>query len=370
MNGNLSVILLDENLHSRWKEYVASHPHSAFSHHLGWKNIIEKTYGHKTYYMVAVRVEEEERSVAGVLPLVHIKHPLLTNNLVSLPFLDYGGILADNPEAENSLLAEAIRLARSLRVRSIELRHLEPIFSLKSNGEDKTASMAETKFLDWSIHVRSHKVRMLLALPSSSEMLMKSFKSKLRSQIHKPIKEGLVSKVGGEELVDDFYEVFSTNMRDLGSPVHSKELIVNVLHQFRQVAKIVMIYRNETPVACSLMIGFKDTMSNPWASSLLEYRELSPNMLLYWTMLEYASNRGFKFFDFGRSSVDEGTYHFKEQWGAKPLPLAWYYISNGRRFDSMGTDKTKFNKAISCWQKLPVPITKVIGPMIRKYISL
>jgi serine/alanine adding enzyme len=370
MNGNPSVILLDESLHSGWNEYVTSHPQGLFSHHLGWKSIIEKTYGHKTYYMVAVRFEEKERSVVGVLPLVHLKHPFLTNSMISLPFLDCGGILADNPEVENSLLEEAIRLARSLKVRSVELRHLEPIFSLKSNGGDEAVSMVGPDFPDWSVQVRSHKVRMLLALPSSSEILMKSFKSKLRSQIHRPIKAGLISKVGGEELVDDFYKVFSTNMRDLGSPVHSKELIVNVLRQFQQVAKIAMIYRNETPVACSLMTGFKNTMSNPWASSLLEYRELSPNMLLYWTMLEYASNQGFTFFDFGRSSVDEGTYHFKEQWGAKPLPLAWYYISNGRRFDSMGTDKTKFSKAISCWQKLPVPVTKVIGPMIRKYIGL
>jgi serine/alanine adding enzyme len=392
MDRNLSVILLENNLHAAWNDYVALHPHSMFSHHLGWKTIIERTYGHKTYYLLALRLNDlvpnaktterlnnpinssnptnPSNIIVGVLPLVHLKHPLFGNSLISMPFLDHGGILADSLEAERSLLAEAVRLAGSLRAQSVELRHLDPISLAKANGMDEAIPMSGAGIAGWSIRVRSHKFRMLLSLSPSSELLMKSFKSKLRSQIHKPIKEGLASKVGGQELVDDFYKVFSTNMRDLGSPVHSKELIVNVLRQFREVAKIVMIYRNETPVACSLMIGFKDTMSNPWASSLLEYRELSPNMLLYWTMLEYASNQGFTFFDFGRSSVDEGTYHFKEQWGAKPLPLAWYYISNGRRFASMGTDKTKFGKAISCWQKLPVPVTKVIGPMIRKYISL
>jgi FemAB-related protein (PEP-CTERM system-associated) len=211
---------------------------------------------------------------------------------------------------------------------------------------------------------------MLLPLPTSSEILMRSFKSKLRSQIQKPKKEGLVSRIGGEDLVDDFYKVFSTHMRDLGSPVHSKKFIANILLHFRHEARITLVYHNDDPVACGLMIGFKGTMSNPWASSLLEYRELSPNMLLYWTMLEYASNHDFKVFDLGRSSVGEGTYHFKEQWGAKSVPLYWHQISNGHPFESNGLEKANFSKAISLWQKLPVPVTKILGPRIRKYIPL
>ena len=113
---------------------------------------------------------------------------------------------------------------------------------------------------------------------------MKSFKSKLRSQIKKPIKEGLEAKVGGPELLEDFYKVFLINMRDLGSPVHSKKLMQNVLVAFLDKAKIIVVYKDRDPLACSLIIEFNDTLENPWASSLREYSRLSPNMLLYWTM--------------------------------------------------------------------------------------
>ena len=119
------------------------------------------------------------------------------------------------------------------------------------------------------------------------------------------------------------------------------------------------------------MVGFRDTLENPWASSLREYSRLSPNMLLYWTMLEYACDNGYSYFDFGRSSPDEGTYKFKKQWGAEPIPLHWHYILlNGQPIIEETSEKSKFEKAIHFWKKLPVRVTKIIGPMIRKNIGL
>jgi len=211
---------------------------------------------------------------------------------------------------------------------------------------------------------------MLLELPESSDVLMESFRSKLRSQIKKPLKEGLYAKVGGLELLDDFYSVFSTNMRDLGSPVHSKKLMLNILMELQE-SRIVTIYKDAQPLAASMVIGFKDTLKNPWASSLRGYSKLSPNMLLYWAMLEYACNSGFKYFDFGRSSPEEGTYKFKEQWGGEQVALNWHYISlDGQPIDPETWGKSKFEKAIKLWKKLPIPITTTIGPRIRKYIGL
>ena len=224
---------------------------------------------------------------------------------------------------------------------------------------------------NWVFQTRSHKVRMLLHLPESSDTLMKSFKAKLRSQIKKPMKDGLTAKVGQSEYLEEFYDIFCVNMRDLGSPVHSIKLIENVLQKFRDRARIFLVHKNGTPLAGSVALGFKDVLQNPWASSLREYQRLNPNMLLYWTMLEYACNHGYSLFDFGRSSPDEGTYKFKKQWGARPETLHWHYLSlNGNVFTEETPEKSRFARAIEYWKKLPVPLTKIIGPMIRKHIGL
>jgi len=305
--------------------------------------------------------------ILGVLPLVHFKHVISGNALVSLPFVDGGGIIADSGPVEENLLAEAIRLGRAVGASTLELRH-ERVLGSCSDARllPNEASLGLPK-----ITARSDKVRMLLDLPTSSKVLVASFKSKLRSQINKPLRAGLTTAVGGLELLEDFYRVFLVNMRDLGSPVHSMELMRHVLGEFSECSRIFVVYLSGEPVASALVIGFDKVLRNPWASSLRKYATLSPNMLLYLRMLEYACDEGYRVFDFGRSTVGEGTYKFKEQWGAVPVPLHWYYLSlRGKLLDPHSSGAKRLEVARYYWRKLPLIVTKLVGPRIRKHISL
>jgi len=326
----------------------------------GWKNVIEKTYGHKTHYLMAV---DPKNTIAGILPLVHLKHFIFGNNLTSIPYFDMCGVLANDVQIEETLFNQAIKLGHTLKVDSIDLRHTHPLSWL--NQIDQKDS---TTTFQYNNH---DKVRMVLELPETSELLMKSFNSKFRNKIKRPIKAGLKCKIGGIELLNDFYTVFTINMRDLGSPVHSKRFIENVLNEFSNKAKLGIVYKDNQPISCIMVIGFKNVLANPWASALREYSNLRANTLQYWTMLEYACDNSYIFFDFGRSSPDEGTYKFKQKWGAEPIPLHWYNISmNDQVADTASSKKSKFDKAIKFWQKMPVGVTKILGPFVRKYISL
>lgn len=336
-----------------WDAYVRKHPQGSLFHLFGWADVMRGAYGHAAYFLML----HSGQRILGVLPIVHLRHAIFGNGLVSLPFLDGGGILADGREAEESLLAEVIRLGKQVGARYVELRHERALESCGST----------------SLHVttRSDKVRMLLRLPSSSQMLLKSFKSKLRSQINRALKEKFTPRVGGLELLEDFYKVFLVNMRDLGSPVHSVKLMRHCLMAFPEHARIIVVYRATEPVAAAVVIGFGSVLRNPWASSLRKYALLGPNMVLYLRMLEYACDHGYEVFDFGRSSPGEGTYRFKEQWGAAPEPLYWHYLSlDGRMPDPEDAGKARFETATRCWQKLPLIVTRIIGPRIRKHISL
>jgi serine/alanine adding enzyme len=361
-----------------WDGYVRQHPDASLFHLFGWRDVIHATYGHKTHYLILTSRDEGGRvgaegvkstvqKILGVLPVVHLKHALFGNCLVSMPFLDGGGILADSREAEESLLSEVVALGRKIGASSIELRHERPLAS----GNDLRVSCGEASPDTLQATTRTDKVRMLLNLPGSSDLLMKSFKSKLRSQISKPLKEGLTSVTGGVELLDEFYRVFLVNMRDLGSPVHSMRLMRNVLDEFSKCSRIVVVYKGKQPVAAAFVVGFNQVLRNPWASALRAYAALSPNMLLYLRMLEYACDNAYHTFDFGRSTAGEGTYKFKEQWGASPAPLYWHYFSlDGKVPNPEGLGKGKFEKAIRYWQRLPLFVTRIIGPSIRKHISL
>lgn len=304
-----------------------------------------------------------------------------------MPFLNYGGILADNQQAEMALLSEAVKLAQKLRASTLELRHLHPLSCLNGlnsvhsvNGstaarQHRTMDVVPLAEINPSNPItfttRTHKLRMLLQLPGSGDELFKSYNAKLRSQIRRPQKEGMDSVIGGIELLDDFYKVFSVNMRDLGSPVHSKNLFKQILNHFGEDARIGIVNYKGQPVAAGMIIRFKNLIEIPWASSLRRYNQFSPNMLLYWSFLEYACNNGHQYFDFGRSTPGEGTHKFKEQWGAKPYPIYWHNIVlNGGPATENKSEKSRFDTATRYWQKLPLPISNALGPLIRKRISL
>src|SRR2546426_9093955 len=88
-----------------WDEYVRDHPDASLFHMFGWRDVFHRTYGHTTYYLMACNEEMDAASriaegrrhsaerVLGVLPVVHFKHTIFGNWLVSSPFVDGGGML-------------------------------------------------------------------------------------------------------------------------------------------------------------------------------------------------------------------------------------------------------------------------------------
>lgn len=340
----MSVRLYKKEDRVRWDEYVMRSDSSSGYHSIGWKNLIESVFGHKTFYLLS---EDGGGNINGILPLVHMKGLIFGNFMVSIPYFNYGGICSDDPRAGRELLDEAVLIAEREKAAHIELRQTEQL----KNG----------------LPVKTSKVSMLLDLPTSPEVLFKGFSSKLRSQIRRPEKEGMVTKIGGVEELEGFYHVFSINMRDIGTPVYPKEFFKSILNNFPENVFICTVYYASKPVASGFLTTFKERLEIPWASALRRYNQYSPNMLLYWSCLKFACEQGYKIFDFGRSTPGGNTFRFKEQWGAKPVQLYWHYwMKNERALPELNPNNPRFQLAIKIWQRLPVGLTKVVGPMIVK----
>jgi len=382
-----------------WDEYVCSQEGCSVYHCAGWQNAIRKAYGHCSYRFAVLKSPSGGRGSrvitakppvgevidrgrpsgpVAVLPLVHMSHRFFGNQLVGMPFCDSGGSLGGGRTARRLIIARSLQLAEDLRATTVELRQYAPLDALHGEvgeecpcqGGDLEPS-ATTGPWKWARLEKGRKVRMLLDLPGSSRVFEQSLRAKLRSQIRKPMKEGLTVRVGGLELLRDFYGVFVENMRDIGSPVHSIRFPHEVLTNYGGAARIFVVYLKDVALAGSVTLGFNEVLSNPWTSSLRRYSRLAPNMLLYWSMLEYACENGYRQFDFGRSTVGEGTYRFKEQWGARPEPLYWYRFTRGdAKPRALDRDSGSMSRAVEIWKRLPLPVTRVLGPRIRRYISL
>jgi serine/alanine adding enzyme len=337
-SGSLKIT---QNLTSEeWDDYVTQHPNATIYNTSAIKKVIEDTFRHPCHYLAAI---DNNREIHGILPLVEMKSRLFGHFMTSLPFFNYGGLLTSNPDAENSLLNETTKLTKESGVNHIELRHT-------SNHID--------------LPCKSEKVAMLLNLPKTSEQLWSDLGTKLRAQIKKGQKSNHTVKIGREEVISDFYDVFSRNMRDLGTPVYPISLFSNMIKHCPS-ARIVVIYIDKLPVSTGFLLGWQNTMEIPWASTLRKANKVDANMVLYWEILKFTINAGYRIFDFGRSSRNAGTYAFKKQWGAKPHDLFWHYsLTNNQDLPKINPDNPKYKLIISLWKKLPLKITHILGPII------
>lgn len=325
-----------------WEHFVAQSGDDAGYHAWGWQQVFEKAFGHKPVYLIARRGE----TVAGVLPLVEIRSRLFGNTLTSLPFLNYGGVIADAPDAADALAAEAKAAAEARRCDHVEMRHVGAQFP--------------------GLPSKCHKVSMRLALKPN---MWESLDRKVRNQIRKAEKSNLVVERGGEELLGDFYKVFARNMRDLGTPVYSRRLFEEVLRTFPHRSLLHVVRLNGEAVAAGFTYRTDTMVQLPWASSIREFNPLCANVLLYWDAIQFAQSSGAGTFDMGRSTPNEGTFKFKAQWGAAPVPLHWeYHLLTQAEMPNVSPANPKFQLAIALWQKLPVSLTLRVGPMIVRAI--
>lgn len=327
---------------AEWDAFVTSRPEAHGYHEWAWRDVIANSFGHRGVYFMA----RSRGVVTGVLPLVEMKSPLFGHFLTSLPFVNYGGVLADAPAAARALAAAAAGHARARGCRHVELRHVDRRFP--------------------DLPVRQHKVTMRLPLAPG---MWERFDRKVRNQIRKAEKSGLTAERGDDRLLPEFYAVFAHNMRDLGTPVYGRRLFEEVVAAFGSRVRIVVVRRGGQPIAAALTYRTRALTEVPWASSLRELNPLCPNHLMYWRAIEWAIEDGCTTFDFGRSTPHEGTYNFKSQWGAEPTPLHWEYsYLAGGHVPDQGPTNPKFQRAIAAWRRMPLWVANTIGPRIARAI--
>jgi serine/alanine adding enzyme len=328
----------------RWNRFVESDPRSTFCHQYGWKQIMRDVLGHESLYLAAI---DDAGALRGILPLVRVRS-ILGHYLVSLPFLNDGGPLGDHV-ARQSLVEHAAGEAIKSGAGLLELR---------ARSE-----------LPGPVTPTYRKISVQLMLPSSVEELWKTtLRKKLRTQIRRPLKEGMLFRCGAGEL-EGFYKVFARNMRDLGTPVLPRAFFENGAKAFGSRMLFAAVYTSAgIPVAGACCLLWRDELEVTWASSVREFNRMSPNMLLYSQLMEEAIARRVTIFNFGRCSPGGSTHRFKQQWGGSDVPLPWPSWSRNPDVGVPSADRPLYHLAVTAWRHLPLAIANRVGPVLARLL--
>jgi FemAB-related protein (PEP-CTERM system-associated) len=332
---------------AEWDAFVASRPGASHYHRSGWGRVIHEAFRQRPLY----RIARSNAGIEGVLPLVAFANPVFGRYLVSVPFLNRGGLLTATDRARDALLEDARALVAETRSTFCELRHVEGV--------------------DPDLPARETKVSMSMAVDCEEEELWKAIGAKVRNLVRKAEKGGLTVREGNPVTeLDRFYDVFARNMRDLGTPVYDRAFFREIFREFPEDARLTLVEAEGKVVAAAgICVAGPALTEIHWAASRREFLRQSPNMLLYWEAISHAARQGVKEFCFGRSTKGSGPYRFKKQWGAVATRLRWeYLLPEGGSLPGLNPDNPKFRLAVGLWKKLPLPLTRLLGPPIVRHL--
>lgn len=328
-----------------WDAFVRSAPGGSPFHLIAWKRAVESAFGHRPHYLMAVR----GGGLEGVLPLFEVRGLFGGRGLVSVPYGVYGGICASVAPARRALVEAARELSRRLGAEYVELRH-RPTQQLE---ELPTKSL----YVTFSRPVSANDEENLTAIPR-----------KQRRMTRQGLKHGLRAEVGLHHL-DAFWHVYAHSVHALGSPVFPRRLFRAIAHEFGKECELLTVWKDERMVSGVLALYYEDQALPYYGGALSDALPYAVNDFMYWELMCHVAKAGCRTFDFGRSREGTGAYHFKRHWGFEPVPLPYQYIlAGGREMPNVSPSNPKMRLAVKTWKRLPLPLTKVVGPLLTRYL--
>ena len=157
----------------------------------------------------------------------------------------------------------------------------------------------------------------------TEEELLANFHQKWRYNIRLAERKGVTVRSCGKEMVPAFSDLMlTTGVRD-GFVTRKPEYFAAMLDNLGEHARLYMAFDpNDTPIAGTLAIHYGDKVWYLYGASSNEHRNLMPNYLLQWRMIQWAVETNCRIYDFrgvsGDVSEDNplyGLFRFKQGFG-------------------------------------------------------
>ena len=317
-----------------------------------WVKFVEKVYGYSVYRFEIRKGTE----ITGLLALMHVRHPIFGNYLVTAPFGSYGGFFYSSKNAQKALLNRARALSKELDVDYINVRFL--------NGE----LVPPDGWIQNPIYATY-----LADLAPNPESLLNTYGSDHRNHIRKSLKKGFSIRYGRLELLDDAYEGLARSMHELGSPYHNKAYLRAMAESLGDTVEFAVLYGpNKDLAGAGVFISQGHVVSNLHANVLRRFRRDYAGEYLYWSVITRYCQKGFRIFDMGRSLLGSGNEIFKSKWKPRKQLLAYWYSFRGdisAQLPELNQKNPKFRAAIWVWKHLPAIIVRTLGPPLIKGLA-
>jgi FemAB-related protein (PEP-CTERM system-associated) len=340
-----AIRLLDTATREKWDAFVETCPGATFFHRAGWQDVIRNSFGHDTHFFLSEQGDE----ITGVLPLTEIRSLLFGHALISNAFSVSGGPVGVDEAACQALDARALTLFQGGNASYLEYRSATRTRSSWATRDNLYAGFSGP-------------------LAADEAENLKQIPRKQRAVVRKAGEAGLTWRIDDD--VDTLHELYAISVHNLGTPVFSKLYFQNLIRVFAPNCDILTVSHGGKAVAAVLSFYFRDRVMPFYTGSLPEARKLGANDLMYWQLMRHGAARGARVFDFGRSKVGTGPYHFKKNWGFTPQPIAHQFLMKpGVAMPDHNPLNPRYRTKIALWKRLPLAVANRLGPIIVRNIG-
>jgi len=258
------------------------------------------------------------------MPFMEVDSPLTGHRWVSLPFSDFCTPLCRDPMALNALVEYLVCQNRQRAIPRVEIHAALP-------GGDRV--FHATSFV-WS----------RVKLSASPDATLKACdKTRVREPVRAAARRGVeVHQCTGKSGLYTFYDMLAETHRRLGAPVQPQRFFSLVWDRLieRGLGFLLLAYKDGTPIAGTLYLHYGGMLTAKYNASRLEFWGLRPNHLVYWSGIKWGCENGYRYFDFGRTEIDnQNLRDFKQGWGAEEEPLPYATISDRKPKLSSGRSR-------------------------------
>jgi serine/alanine adding enzyme len=300
---------------ARWDRFVRNHPFGWLTHLSSWKKVLESSFSHMKGYYPAL-VDPYSSEIRAALPVFEVKSWLTGRRMVSIPWATLSDPLVTCREEFALLSAEVQELSKRLGAGHVEIRTLH------------TTSLVQ----DGRVQERPHYIHHYLNLDSNLDLddLMKSFhRTCVQQRIRRAQSRNIALRIGdSEEDLRILYAFHLKNRRKNSLPPQPYLFFKNIWETLlpEQRISLLIAEHDGQPIAVLLLFKFKDRMSAEVAHMDDNYRNLSPNIFLFWEAILQAVREGYKLFDFGRTApTNHPLLAFKSRWGTHVSDITTFY---------------------------------------------
>jgi CelD/BcsL family acetyltransferase involved in cellulose biosynthesis len=276
----MRIIELSEKDRPAWDAYVMNSGHGLPMHLSGWREVMSKAYGYETHFLMA----KEGETIAGVLPLFFVRSILVGNSAMTMP----GGLCSDSEQGATALIVRAEELAREARAKRLVLRDTRQAW-------------------EGGLETLDQHVAVVKELDPDEELVWKRLHNARRWGVRKARQNDLTVDVDCEgHLLGEFYDVFAHFTHQVGTPTFGRDFLECVIEVFPDGFAIVIIRKEDQVLGGYFLLTAGQVAFIAWGATLPEYMELFPAFLGFWECIRYATMRGFRYLDFGRSPAGSG----------------------------------------------------------------